>query len=228
MHDPIQGLIQNIAEVRRLLEIHEQVGGTTRGRKHNLEVLNKSGIVLLVACWEAFVEDLASAAFDAMLVHASAPTIFPAAVLTCASSDLKSSQDNREVWKLAGDGWRAVLQAHKAEVLKDYVGKLNTPKPKQVDILFSTLVGLSSMSQGWHWKRMSPNAAVDKLNRLVELRGSIAHRVAAAESVHKTTVRDHLEFISRLSVKSSNRTRAFLYARTKQQPWPPYHFRGVS
>ena len=183
---------------------------------------------MLVACWEAFIEDLASAAFDVMLAHATLPTAFPADVLTRASSDLKNSQDNREVWKLAGDGWKAVLQAHSSEVLKDYVGKLNTPKPKQVDILFSTLIGLSSMSQGWHWKRMSSNAAVDKLNRLVELRGSIAHRVAAAESVHKTTVRDHLEFIYRISVKSSNCTRAFVHAQTKQRPWPRYHFRGVS
>jgi RiboL-PSP-HEPN len=227
MSDPIKGLNQNILEVRRLLEIHEQVGGATPGRKHNLEVLNKSGIVLLVACWEAFIEDLASAAFDVMLAHATDHTIFPADVLTLASSDLKSSLDSREVWKLAGTGWRVVLQAHKAELFKEYVGKLNTPKPKQIDVLFSRLIGMPSVSHGWSWRGMSSSAAISKWDRLVELRGSIAHRVAAAESVHKSTVADHIEFIFRLSVQSSNRTRSFLYARTKERPWPSYHFGEV-
>jgi hypothetical protein len=222
--DPIAGLVQNIEEVDRLLAIHEQIGGATRGRKHNLEVLNKSGIVLLVACWEAFIEDLASAAFDAMLMHATDHTIFPADVLAFASRDLKSAPDHREVWKLAGTGWKTVLQNHKAEVFKTYIGKLNTPKPKQIDSLFTTLIGISSLSSKWSWRGMSPDSAVEKLNRLVELRGSIAHRVAAAKSVHKSDVTAHVEFIYRLAVRSSNRTRAFVRARVKHRPWPTYYY----
>jgi hypothetical protein len=220
--DSIRGLNQNIGEVRRLLAIHEHVGGASPGRKHNLEVLNKSGIVLLVACWEAFIEDLASAAFDAMLTHATDHTIFPADVLTLASHGLKNASDNREVWKLAGSGWKSVLHTHKAEVFKEYVGKLNTPKPKHIDALFSALIGLSSMSQGWAWSKTSTDAAIEKLNRLVELRGSIAHRVAAAKSVHKSDVTAHMDFIYRLAVRSSNRTRAFIYSRVKVRPWPGY------
>jgi len=84
-----------------------------------------------------------------------------------------------------------------------------------------------SVSQGWSWKGMSSSAAASKLERLVELRGSIAHRVAAAESIHKATVAEHVDFIFRLSVKSSNRTRAFLKARTKHRPWSSYHFGEV-
>jgi hypothetical protein len=222
--------VQNLAEVRRLLAIHEQLGGATPGRKHNLEVLNKSGIVLLVACWEAFIEDLASDAFDAMLTHAADHTVFPADVLTHSSRDLKSAPDNREVWKLAGTGWKAVLQQHRAELFKDYVGKFNSPKAKQIDALFASLIGISSLSQGWSWRRMSSEAAVDKLNRLVELRGSIAHRVAAAKSVHKADVTAHLEFLYRLAVRSSNRTLAFVLSRlgTKDKPWPRYRHGGFS
>lgn len=193
--DAIKGWVQNLAEVRRLLAIHEQLGGATPGRKHNLEVLNKSGIVLLVACWEAFIEDLASDAFDAMLTNAADHTVFPSDVLTHASRELKIAPDHREVWKLAGTGWKTVLQDHRAQLFKDYVGKLNSPKPKQIDALFSTLIGISSLSQGWSWRGMSSDAAVEKLNRLVELRGDIAHRVAAAKSIHKYDVTAHLEFV---------------------------------
>lgn len=41
------------ADVDRLLEIHENLGGTAPGRRRRLEVLNKSAIVLITAIWEA-------------------------------------------------------------------------------------------------------------------------------------------------------------------------------
>lgn len=228
MSDAIKGWVQNLAEVRRLLAIHQQLGGTTPGRRHKLEVLNKSGIVLLVACWEAFIEDLASSAFDAMLTNATDPTVFPADVLTHASRDLKNALDQREVWKLAGTGWKTVLQDHRTQLFKDYIGKFNSPKPKQIDALFSSLIGMTSLSQGWSWHGMSSDGAVDKLNRLVELRGSIAHRVAAAKSVQKADVTYHLDFVYRLAVRSSNRTLAFVLSRvgTKVKAWPRYRHKG--
>lgn len=52
-----------------------------------MAILNKSGIVLAVSCWEAFVEDLASHAFNWLLEHAKAPTVFPRKVLTLASRE---------------------------------------------------------------------------------------------------------------------------------------------
>jgi hypothetical protein len=226
--DPIQGFEANILEVKRLMQIHRQLGGATPGRKHNVVVLNKAAIVLLVACWEAFIEDLAASAFSSMLAHATVPDIFPPDVLTHASRDLKAAVDHREVWKLAGAGWKTVLQAHKNDLFKEYIGKLNTPKPKQIDGLFSALIGISSMSQSWSWKAMPPASAVEKLIRLVELRGSIAHRVAATKTVRKADVSDYIRFVYRLAVKSNNRTLAFIYARTKQRPWPTYRFGAVT
>ena len=49
---------ENVKEVRNLLDIHRKVAKKTPGRKYNVEVLNKSGVVLLVACWESYVEHL--------------------------------------------------------------------------------------------------------------------------------------------------------------------------
>jgi hypothetical protein len=78
-------------------------------------------------------------------------TIFPSEVLTLASKDIKSSQDNREVLKLAETGWKSALQAHRAGVFKEYVGKLNTPKPEQVDLLFSTSSSKRPRCFWWHF-----------------------------------------------------------------------------
>ena len=78
----LQNLLNNLEEVWRLLEIHEGLSGSGPGRRHNLEILNRSALVLLVACLEAFLEDLARHAFDWMLANASEPTLLPARVLT--------------------------------------------------------------------------------------------------------------------------------------------------
>lgn len=220
----IQALEENISEVKRLLEIHKGLTGATPGRKHKVEVLNKSGIVLLVACWEALVEDLAEAAFNALLESATNYSVFPYDVLCLASKPLKESSDNRDVWKLAGEGWKEILSEHKEAVFKQYVGKLNTPKPKQVDGLFNSLLGMSSISSHWHWKGMSSQQATTALEDLIELRGFIAHRVQGAQSVKKVDVLRAMTLIYRLSVITSNRILAYVHAKTKKRPWPRYQF----
>ena len=42
----------NANDIKRLLEIHLQFGGSKQGRRRQLEVLNKSGIVLITSFWE--------------------------------------------------------------------------------------------------------------------------------------------------------------------------------
>lgn len=222
--DHIKTLEENIAEVERLLEIHKGLAGDSPGRKYNVEVLNKSSIVLLVACWEALVEDLAEAAYTALLANAKDHTVFPFDVLTLASKPLKDANDNREVWQLAGDGWKSVLESHKETVFKQYIGKLNTPKPKQVDGLFMSLLGISSISSHWHWRGMSAANATKALEDLIELRGSIAHRVKGAKPVTKVTVNRAMRLVYSLSVITSNCVLAFVHAKTKKRPWPRYRF----
>ncbi len=220
----LENLNSNLTQVRRPLAIHGIVAGKGAGYKHDVEVLHKSAIVLLVATWEAFVEDLAAHAFDALLAAAKDHTTFPPEVLTSASAPLKKAADNREVWKLAGDGWKQVLEDHRTELFAQCIGKLNTPKPKQIDGLFHSLIGISNISSRWHWKGMSDQDAALKLEQLIELRGSIAHRASSSQKVYKYMVEDYVEFVARLSVVSSNRVLAFVSARTGKMAWARYRF----
>lgn len=227
MTDPIQKLETNIQEVKRLIEVHKQLAGNSPGRKYNVEVLNKSSIVLLVACWEAYVEDLAEAGFEFMLAKAKDHTVFPSEVLVNASKSLKADPDNRAVWRIAGSGWKDVLEAHKEELFARYTQKLNTPKPTQIDVLFSSLLGISKISSFWHWHTVKADDSRAKLEQLVELRGGIAHRVAASSSVRKAKVTDYMWFVYRLAVRSSNTVRRHVHKHTNRYPWPPYKFRNT-
>jgi len=220
----VEKLVANLKEVRRLVEIHAAVAGTTRGGKHNVEVLNKSGIVLLVACWEAFVEDLAEVAFRLLLRRASAPTAFPTKVLTLASKRLRDDKDERRVWELAGDGWKTVLRSYQAQVLRRHIGKLNTPKPDQIDELFRELLGIEAVSRSWSWHKCRPVKARARLNRLVTLRGAIAHRVNAPRSVQKRDVVAAIALVERLATTTHNAVDRALEARLGFSPWGPVDY----
>jgi len=225
--DPIHvaNLRKNVADIDRLLEIHGHEAGKGPGYKHNVEVLHKSAIVLIVACWEAFVEDLASFAFAKMLQHADRPKAFPGKVLALAAKDLRTSKDETAVWQLAGTGWRSVLQEHRKRTLARFVAPFNTPKTAKVDELCETLLGVPKLSSSWHWKGMTVRQACTKLDALVMLRGSIAHRVSASKKVGKGDVQTGTAFVMRLAIASSNGVREFVMKTAKKEPWAEYDFK---
>lgn len=219
-------LLSNLTEVARLIEIHTAIAGPTVGAKHKVEVLNRSGIILLVACWEAFVEDLAEVSFRLLLRRAKQPDAFPTKVLTLASKNLRDDRDERRVWDLAGDGWRSVLKAYQEQVLKRYIGSFNTPKPDKIDELFASLIAIPQVSSKWSWPKTAPRKARARLTRLVTLRGAIAHRVSAPRSVLKRDLVSATAFVRRLAVATHNAVNASLRTRLGHTPWEEYEHAG--
>lgn len=220
---------KNIAEVDRLLEIHKQLSGNGPGRRRDVQVLNKSALVMLLACWEAYVEDLAKNAFNLMLDHASSPSVFPDFVLAIAGKEIKNG-GAADLWSLAGDGWKDSLKKHREKILDKYVvkGNFNTPSADNIDKLFSELIGLTSVSREWYWPKMQNTVALAKLQTLIERRGEIAHRVESSEAVLKKDIEMYRNLISRLCVITHNRTLALIYARVKKRPWRMYKYGKTS
>ena len=202
--------LANLNEVQMLLAMHEALGGDGPGRRRNIEVLNKSAIVLTVACWEAFVEDLAEAALKYMIENAANHAVFPKQILDRVGS--KYSGPN--AWVLAGDGWKQALLDNLTEVLAKTTGILNTPRAPQVDDLFAKVLGLQSISSHWKWIGRSQKNAVSALDELVTLRGSIAHRVQHSEGVRKRQAKSAMQLVSGLAAKSSNAVRLHVHRHT--------------
>ena len=128
------------------------------------------------------------------------------------------------MWELAGNGWQAVIQRHRAAVIERFVGSLNTPKPAQIAEMFNDLLGLTDITAGWRWKKTSVASAKQRLTDLVSLRGDIAHRVTTSSSVKKVDVVNAANFIARLAVASSNTVREFAHQRVGKFPWPVEEF----
>ncbi len=210
----------NLKEVDRLSDIHSIVTPQGPGRKHNVQILHKSGVVMLIACWEAFVEDLAANGLAFLLSGAHDHTVLPDDVLERVAGRLQG----RKAWSLAGDGWRVACTDHFKEVLARTTGTLNTPKTAQVDELFNKVLGLSNLSSYWHWKGRSSTRSKAALDALVGLRGSIAHRVSTARSVRKQDVAEARELLARLAVTSHNSVNRHLTKLVASKPWEGYWF----
>lgn len=216
----MDALIDNVHEVDRLIMIHGQITKKGPGHKHDVRVLHKSAIVLLVACWEAYVEDLIGASLEHMIACAKDHTVFPKYILERVGGD----HSGINAWKLAGTGWKKALRGNMKGVLARTTGALNTPRTAQVDDLFHKVIGLPSISSSWYWPGRSIQQAADALDGLITLRGSIAHRVAAGKSVNLKDVTDARAFVYRLSVKSHNRARQYLATQVGKPPWSPVYF----
>lgn len=211
----IKNLLENGEEVLRLVAIHEQLTGTGPGRRHNVQILNKTAIVLLIATWEAFVEDLAEGALQFLIHNATDHNAFPRNVLEI----IGASRGGLKAWDLAGEGWKQVLRDNFKEIVNRTIRSFNSPKTTQVNDLFEKTIGLVKISSSWRWQGAKSEMTSKKLDELVSLRGEIAHRVKATREVHKGDVRNAEDLIVRICTASSNAVRAHVEQRVGKAPW---------
>ena len=210
---------KNAEDVNRLLEIHQNLGGDTQGRRFRLEVLNKSAIILITAFWEAYCEDIASEALDHIIENVSAASALPRELKKKIAKEIKTEQNEIAVWDLADDGWKTRVKNRPAALTEERNRKLNTPKSANMDELFSDAIGLSAVSNAWRWKRMSTQRAKQKLDDYVSLRGAIAHRGAAASSCTKRHVEDYFSHVKELAAKTGGSINTFVKGVTGKSLW---------
>jgi hypothetical protein len=209
----------NLDDVRRLLALHALVGGKGAGRRHGLEVLNKSAIVLITAYWEAYCEDIAAEALAHIVKYAKNSRVLPNELKKQLAKELKAELHELEVWKIADSGWKKYL-GDRLELLKQKRNwDLNTPKTDQIDKLFLHALGIDSISKSWTWKGMSVVLAIGKLDKYVGLRGAIAHRGKGSKSVKRSDVADYFFFIKRLAGKTGGKVNKHVRVITDKSLW---------
>ena len=226
MPHPITNLNKSMKDVKRLLDIHTDIGGTAQGRRYGIEVLNKSGVIFLAAAWEAFVEDAATQAIDHILSKSADHSSIPLPLMRLAAKGLEEHTDELKVWDLAGDGWKTVVTNYRDEVIRKNISTFHTPKPQNVDDLFKKLLGIKTMSSRWRWQGMGPSSASTKLRKFIETRGAIAHRGNLTQPVTRNYVKGHARFISRLSERTANVVRSNVNSQVGSYPWKRARFRS--
>ena len=215
----------NAEDIERLIELHEDAGGTDPGRRYGLEVLNKSAIVLITAFWEAYCEDIAAEGLEHIVKHAKSADAIPDELKKIVAKKLDKESHELAVWKIADDGWRQYLKDHLEELKKEHDRHLNTPKTDQINELFKTAVGIEKMSNHWYLhKKMKSDQAREKLDGYVSLRGAIAHRGQHDTSVTKKNVTDYFEFVKTLVAKTGGEVNKHVFKVTKKRLWRKKRF----
>ena len=209
---------ESCMEVAQLREIHEEVSGTDRGRR-NLEVLNKSAIVLICAIWEAYCEDLAGEALEHLLAKIDDPEKLPLAFRKQVAKELrKDDLHELATWKLAGPKWKEHLRSRLAEFKKSRDFDWRTPSSDRVDAFFADAVGISRVSSAWSWKSVGAGENRTKLDALVNLRGAIAHG-SSGQVVKKVHFVRSLVLVTNLVRRSDEKVGTELRAITGVAPW---------
>ncbi|HJX82933.1 MAG TPA: HEPN domain-containing protein [Candidatus Angelobacter sp.] len=225
MSDPMELFVENTKEVTGLMEIHEQQTGTSPGRRaQNVEILNKSAIVLLTACWEAFIEDAASTGFEFILTESTDISKLPKEILKRVAKLIKEDKNDIKMWDLALSGWKQVLRSYKQQMLHSHISFFHTPKAGNVDGLFQALLDLPDLSSNWAWQKMTSDGAKKRLEEYIQLRGSIAHRVKTSNRVYKQGVSEYAEFINRLACRTANVVRIHVHSLVNKYPWEKYTY----
>jgi hypothetical protein len=189
---------ENCEDVERLLAIHKDIAGDAPGRKYGVEVLNKSAIVLICAFWEAYLEDLADEALDAVTNGVADFTRLPMDLRKHLAKAVKTSPIDLSPWDLAGTGWQTFLRNNLAGLKQKYLEKWNTPKSYNIKVLYSLALGMADVTASWKRPYLSNAIAIKRLDDFVTLRGAIAHRGKSRVSVTKWAAQTFLSHVKEL------------------------------
>ena len=211
-----QAFDQNVEDISQLLELHRKEGGDQKGRRHGLEVLNKSAVVLITAFWESYCEDIASEGLVHLVEHLASAEELPDRLKKRVADALKAEKHEHAVWQIADQGWRDYLLEATEE---PYIHRFNSPKADRIDKLFEDALGIKAISDSWKLPRMDPGKCRKRLAHFVEMRGAIAHRGHFKQSVKKPDVVKYLNLVKGLAAKTGRRVNSHVRHLTGTPLW---------
>ena len=212
-------LEDNKYDLDRLMEFHEQEAGATRGRKYNVEVLNKAGVVLVCAALEAYCEDIVAEAIQYLVNDCADFNKLPNILKTTVAKRIRNDNHDHAPWRLAGNGWKTEVSSNANDVIQSMTGRWNTPKTAPIVDLFEKALGISNISTSWHWHKNTAQATTKRLDDFVTLRGEIAHRQKAKDTVKKKDATDFYDHACRLADKIDDEVEKVLFAATGKHYW---------
>lgn len=159
-----QAFHYNIVDVDRLIEAHSLLSDGRQGKK-SLGHITRSGVVMLCATWELYIESLLRECLDYMLDRIELASELPLPTRKFLSLQVKESKHQLKAMDLADSGWRQLL----VDYADQHVEALNSPNPQNVDTLYKRYLGIENFSDSWSGNNQADLAA------FIRKRGAIAH-----------------------------------------------------
>jgi hypothetical protein len=198
-------------EVALLLAFHAELhesrsksDAAAPGRRGSeLEVLHKSSVVLLTACWEAFVENILTEALEMIARDLKDPSqlhndLLRSVAIAKGTKLSVSSKNELYPWFFVGEGWRELL----LEYALSKISELNTPDSSGVRNLTLSLLGIEDITLYWGRPGKGAKDAADRLDEYLSDRHIIAHGAFSKTKFSKSYVTNYLGFLD-ITVKKT-------------------------
>ena len=198
-----------VKDVDKLIASHAELnheGGGRRGLGH----ITRSGVVMLCAAWEVYIEDVLVESVQYMVNNTASAQALPKDVKKSLAGYTKASKHELRVIDIADLGWKTVL----VEIANHAVGRLNTPKSENIDPLFKKHLGFRGFSAKWG----RPATDIDDF---VTTRCGIAHRGGGTPYVQIPTLRNYRSLVEQTVVDADNALADHLrdHTTTGRSPW---------
>lgn len=143
----------------------------------NKLIIFRSVVVLMVAAWEQFIEQLAQKSVSTLTnrIRDSRPLPEEVKQNVASYAVIENRSNLREfsnsVWSLSDKGWKKIYN----EFCLDATTKLNTASSENIKLLYKKILGIRDITSNWSFEKLSTEDCVKKLDNLIELRHDIAH-----------------------------------------------------
>lgn len=218
-----QSFDSNLKDIESLVDFYKVAELLAKDTKTKMgdgeDVVLRSAIVLLVTFWEAYVEDIVEEALEHIVEHAPGPDKLPKGLKQEISKELKADKNEIALWQLAGNGWKAVVRDRLPAMKESRNRSFNTPKSLQTKEFFEKALGIPDITKAWTINDKPSEGVCKTLDKLIEIRGQIAHRGKLSKTISIKVVEDTKEFISKIVAKTGGHLQTELKLITGKPLW---------
>ena len=171
--------------VNDLVDSHQTLSGKNKIGRRYLNHITSSGVLMLCASWELYVEELASEIADHLSKRADSPGCLPTVVQKTIVKELENEKYELKLLRLAGEGWRDIYIKN----LKTKIDEFHSPKSEFIDKLYDDHLGWKDSSKSW-------GVEANAIDEFVKLRGAITHGGLGKKNVSYVSIKKLNEKIS--------------------------------
>lgn len=207
--DAYQNFRENLKDVKRLIESHSELnheGGGKRGLGH----ITRSGVVMLCAAWEVYIEEAVMECVDYFGQYVDHPSELPKTIQKNLSRKVKNAKNELKLLELAGDGWVSTYNNY----AKKSTSNLHSPKCTKINRRFNRYLGIEDISSFW-------SEEGENVDNFVSDRGEVAHNGRRAKYIQIGTLKNHLSLIRRTTAETDNALADYMKQNNpaNRQPW---------
>jgi len=193
MKQSLDNLHSSLNDIRELLSLSLTLPSIEQQR-----VIFRSAVVLLIASWEQYIEQLADSSITVLTNRLRDASTLPEnvkqgmALFSVSEKRNNLREFTNSVWLFADKGWKTAY----IKYCKSLTSNLNTASTNNVKELYWNILGIRDVTSTWQFQALNNEQCVVKLNDVVDLRHDIAHGAnARANELTGENLREQTDFV---------------------------------